>query len=225
MGDDHQGRAVAVELTQQLDDLATGPAVERTGRLVCEDDGRAADDRTRDRRALLLAAGELIGLVVEAVAQADAHQCFACALAALAEMNAVVQQATGDVVDRAHAVQQVELLEDEAHAVCAKRRQLVVRGRGGVVAVDHHVALGGAVQGAHDLQHRGLAGARGPDDGGQAATLDREVDPLERLDTAGVALADAAQLERVTILGMEHHCTAAFVTVIPGSRPSPLIST
>ena len=96
---------------------------------------------------------------------------------------------------------------------------------GGVVAVDHHVALGRAVERAHDLQHRGLAGARGPDDGDQAAALDREVDALERLDPAGVALADAAQLERVTILGVQHHCTAAFVTVMPGSRPSPLIST
>ena len=48
--------------------------VERAGRLVGEDQQRLGDQRARDRHALLLAAGELRGVVVGALAQPDALQ-------------------------------------------------------------------------------------------------------------------------------------------------------
>ena len=134
--DDDERRARRVELAQQLDDRRAGLRVQRAGRLVGEDDRGLADERAGDRRALALAAGELGRVVVEAVAEADAVERLARALAALRARHAGVEQAAGDVVDRRQPVEEVELLEDEAHAARAQRRQLVVGGGGGVEAVD-----------------------------------------------------------------------------------------
>ena len=46
-----------------VDDLAARLLVERGGRLVGQHHGRLGDQRARDRHALALAAGELLGLV------------------------------------------------------------------------------------------------------------------------------------------------------------------
>src|SRR5690606_41659207 len=68
-----EGRArLAVELEEQVFDAVARVVVEVARRLVGEEDGRAADERAGDGDALLLAAGELRRVVVEAVAEADA---------------------------------------------------------------------------------------------------------------------------------------------------------
>src|SRR5262245_43403892 len=59
VGDHAQGRAVAVELGEQLHHLRAVLAVEVAGGLVGEQDQRLADDGARDCDALLLTAGEL----------------------------------------------------------------------------------------------------------------------------------------------------------------------
>ena len=55
---------------RSLDHFLAGPRVEVAGRLVGHEDRRAVDQRPGDRHALLLAAGELAGVVVHPVAQA-----------------------------------------------------------------------------------------------------------------------------------------------------------
>ena len=63
---DHDDRLLelAVELLEQVEDLAGGGAVEVAGRLVGDEQVGVGDDRPGDRDALLLAAGELAGIVV-----------------------------------------------------------------------------------------------------------------------------------------------------------------
>ena len=70
---DHHGRlAVAVDrLAQQREHGGAGARVEVAGRLVGEQHRRPGDQRTRDRDALLLAAGQLGRLVAAPVGQAD----------------------------------------------------------------------------------------------------------------------------------------------------------
>jgi hypothetical protein len=65
---------VLVELLQQREHVAGAVGVEVTGRLVGEDDVGIGHDRTSDGDALLLAAGELAGEVIEAILQADELQ-------------------------------------------------------------------------------------------------------------------------------------------------------
>ena len=59
---------------QQREHLAAGPRVEVARRLVGEQQRRRQQQRPRDRDALLLAAGELGGHVLGAVAEPDAGQ-------------------------------------------------------------------------------------------------------------------------------------------------------
>ena len=67
----------AVELLQQRHDLEARRRIERAGRLVGEDQLRVVDQRARDGDALLLAAGELRGVMVRARAEADLLQLLA----------------------------------------------------------------------------------------------------------------------------------------------------
>ena len=60
-----------LELVEDLVDLVAGLAVELAGRLVGEDDHRVLDQGPGDRDPLLLAARELPGAMVQAIAQAD----------------------------------------------------------------------------------------------------------------------------------------------------------
>ena len=71
VGDEDDRPARGVELVEERHDLGAGVAVEVAGRLVGEDERRLGDERPGDGDALLLAAGQLGRLVVEAVAQAE----------------------------------------------------------------------------------------------------------------------------------------------------------
>ncbi len=58
----------------KLDDIASGRLVEIAGRLVGNDDGGIGRERAGERDALLLAAGKLGRIVMEAVALARRRQ-------------------------------------------------------------------------------------------------------------------------------------------------------
>ena len=71
---EQQRDAVAIQLLEDLHDLAAGARVEVARRLVGEQEARLHDDRAPDRDALALAARELIGPVVEARLEPDRLQ-------------------------------------------------------------------------------------------------------------------------------------------------------
>ena len=65
--DQHDGAAFFVQAREDPQDVLGGVRVEVAGRLVGEDQRGVGHDRPRDRDPLLLAAGQLGGLVVQAV--------------------------------------------------------------------------------------------------------------------------------------------------------------
>src|SRR5690606_21447894 len=69
--DHDDGLARLVEPLEHRHDLGAGDAVEVAGGLVGQDDIRVVDQRSGDRHALLLPAGELVGPVIEPLGQAD----------------------------------------------------------------------------------------------------------------------------------------------------------
>ena len=78
MGHDDEGRLAArVEIEEQRGDGVGRCAVEVAGRFVAEQQERIANQRAGDRGALLLAAGELAGTMIQAVAEADLREQFA----------------------------------------------------------------------------------------------------------------------------------------------------
>src|SRR4051812_31725362 len=75
MRDEHdRGAGLSVEHLEQLDDVRAGLAVEVAGGLVGEEEARRVAERSRDCDALLLATRELIGKVMQAVAEPDARE-------------------------------------------------------------------------------------------------------------------------------------------------------
>ena len=117
--------------------------------------------------------------------------------AALGDPAAAVEQAVGDVVEHAEAVEQEELLEDEAQSPGPQARQLLVGHGRGVLAGDADHAAGGPLQGAHDVQQGALARPRRADDGDQLALVDPQADAGQGHDrwVAGVLLDHVDQLQ------------------------------
>ena len=62
---------LGVELVEERHDLVAGLGVEVAGGFVGEDDGGLVDEGAGDGDALTLTAGELVGLVHHAAAEAD----------------------------------------------------------------------------------------------------------------------------------------------------------
>src|SRR5438045_1962792 len=83
-------RSTAMQLAQQLHNRFAVRRVEVSRRLVGEQDEWIPGNRTRDGDALLLTAGELCGIVLHAMAHADALESVLHALLALTGRHAAV---------------------------------------------------------------------------------------------------------------------------------------
>jgi hypothetical protein len=112
---DQDDRVVFVaQSLEQRQDLLAGPAVERTGGLVGEQDRRTIDQRARDRDALLLPARQFTGTMPGAIAETHRIQCRMRSVHPFVARDVDVAHRHGDVFQGAHARQQVEPLEYEA---------------------------------------------------------------------------------------------------------------
>ena len=192
MGDDHEGRAVLVELVEQVeDDLFVG-FVQVAGGLVGQQQLGVVDEGAGHAHALLLAAGELARQVCGAVGQADAVEGLE---GFLLVGHRVVVLGDHDVLEGRQVADEVELLEDEADGAAAHLGELVGGQVGDVVAVQHDGALGGGVHGADDVHERGLAGAGGADDGDPLAARDLEGHVVEGVQVP-IDLGDALEAQQ-----------------------------
>src|SRR5882672_7251974 len=190
--DDH-GRAVLCgEPGEEVDDLAAGSSVEVPGRLVREHDSRLHGERTGDRDALLLAAGQVPRQVVRSAGEADLVEELQRPFATAAHRGELHL----DVLDGCQRRDQVELLEDEPEGAQAQLGQLPVAQRGEIAVFEDDVAGARPVERAEELQKRRLAGAARPFERDELARLELEIDAVERTDGGRSALEelrDAAQ--------------------------------
>ena len=152
-------------------------------RLVQTDDGRLGDERTGDRHALALATGELGGLSVQVLLQADDVRELLDAPVSLGLGNLGVDEAELHVLPHAHGGVESVVLEDHGDVALAGL---------GVVhadAVDEQVAGADLLQAGDHTQRRGLATARRSDKHGEAAVRDGEVHVLNDRGLVLVGLA------------------------------------
>ena len=114
VGDQDAGGARVAAGAEQPQDLLTRLGVERSRRLVGEDQPPLADDRPRDRDPLLLAARHVVREPVGELGDADLAERDAGQLAGLPAAGAVELERQGDVLHGRQRRDQVEVLEDVA---------------------------------------------------------------------------------------------------------------
>src|SRR5438552_4383620 len=99
--EDHRCAGSRPELQELVLHERAGLHVERTERLVHQEETRLVDERLRERRALAHAAGKLMGVVPLETREADPSDPIACALIRLASFDAAETRACRDVVEHA----------------------------------------------------------------------------------------------------------------------------
>ena len=181
VGDHEDGDAGVVEFLEDAHDFDAGLAVEVAGGFVGEEEGGVVDEGAGDGDALLLAAGELVGVVVGAGCEADGLEGLEGAGAAGfgGVAVALVEEGEFDVFEGGGAGEEVEALEDESDFLVADVGEFVAVELGDVCAVEEVVAGGGAVEAADHVHEGGFAGAAGAHEGDEFAGLDVECDAAD----------------------------------------------
>ena len=150
--------ALAIERLNGRHDLVRGPRVEVSRRLVRQQDRRIVDEGPRDRDPLLLAARQLAREAALPVRQPEQLERLLRVHGAVREVSRV-EQRQGDVLDRARAREQVEILKDESDATAPDARERgFVEGRD-VDRLEEVPAARRPVEAAEDVHQRRLAGA------------------------------------------------------------------
>ncbi len=115
---------------QQLDDVASGRLVEIAGRFVGDDDGGIGRERTRERDALLLAAGKLGRIMMQARARPTAASSRSARASASARAGEFERHR--DVFQRRHGRDQMERLKDDADVAGRENARADLRRAGAI---------------------------------------------------------------------------------------------
>jgi hypothetical protein len=189
VGDEDEGLLLGLAQPQHV--LLEHPArlfVDCGKGLVEQEDLGVDGERAGEADALAHAAGELMRIALLEAGEADRGDVAPGDLVALRLAHAAELEAEGDVADHGRPGHQREVLEDEG---------ALGAGAGDRAAGDADLAGGRCQEARNDLQERGLAAAAGTEERGQSAPGETEIDRLQRLDTAGIDLADAPHLDQV----------------------------
>jgi hypothetical protein len=179
----------------QMVDGVDEDGVEAGGRLVEEDDLRLGDERPRDGDALAHAAGDLGGVFVPHLREADLSQGLLRPRQELGRRKpAALPDGEQDVVQHAERVEERPALEHDAEALADPVEGPPAEGSH-VLAVDHHAPGVGPDQPEEVPEQHGLAASRASDDDHQLGLRDLEVDPAEDL-LGPKALAEALDADQ-----------------------------
>ena len=195
MGDENdRGAEVGLEPPDQLEDLGLDRDVERSRRLVGDQEVGVARERHRDHHPLAHAARELMRVVVDPLlrvgdpdgAEELGRPVVGLRLGAALVLADLLGDLPTDPVDRVERGHRV--LEDHRDLCAADLPHRVLADLHQVAALVDDLALEHRVRvddEPHDRHHRdALAGARLPDDAHHLALRDREADAVDRADDA-----------------------------------------
>jgi len=189
VGDDDEGLAtLTIEPTHERQHVGRPRGVEVSRRLVAQDDHRIVDEGSRDRDALLLAAGKLHRPVSEPVGQSDRVQRPVGSRARRTARRTGVLRRQRNVLPRRQRGNQVERLEYEAHGLRADLRALSIRERRRIGAIDPEpwrqpIGAIRRVEQPEDVHQGALSGAGRPHDRHHLSGVDPHVDAAQGLDT------------------------------------------
>ena len=203
VGHEHDRLAAEIpEPEQVLLQVQAGLRIERAERLVHQDDRRIVGERADQRGPLAHAAGQLMRIVVLEAGEADGADQHVRARPRLGVEPPLDVEREQHVLQRRAPRQEIILLRHVADAAGQPGiERLGVAERSNLRLVAHLPAARGVDLRDH-VEQRGLAGARGPDDGEELAVGDREAqvlnDPRRGLAAAarGEPLAQVADFEQ-----------------------------
>ena len=163
------------QVAQDVEHLADQLGVQRGGDLVEQHQGRVGGQRPGQGGALLLAAGEPVGVLVGLVGQPEPAEQVARPRLGLAAGRAVhPARREGEVVEHGHVREQVVGLEDHPHPAPDPAR---VHPRvGDLLVLEPDAAVVDGLQQVQAAQQRGLAAARGADQADHVVRRDVEAD-------------------------------------------------
>ena len=133
-------------------------AVQISGRLVGDNDGRVLDNRPGDGDTLPLSAGKHIGVPVPVAVHSHLLQHIIDPLTDLVPVfHSHHPQRDGDIIKDSHVVHQIVILEDITHVQCPDLVHLTGHAPGDPLPIDIDLALVHLVQAADGIQQCGLA--------------------------------------------------------------------
>ena len=178
-----------------VDHLGAGGAVEVPGGLVRQQEARLVDEGPGNGHPLLLAPGQLPGVMPQPVAEADRRQLLPSPVEGIGLARQLARR--GHVLERGHGGDEVEGLEHDAHVPAPEPRERVLVEGAEIVAGHGGPPGGGPLQAADDHEERGLARPGRPDDAHRFSGGEIEVDAAQDLHRAGRAgQCDAETPER-----------------------------
>ena len=180
MGDHQHGQALLGQRAHDREHLPHHLRVQGGGGLVKEEDLRVHGQGPGDGHPLLLAAGELPGPGVDVGGHAHLVQVLhGQVLGLLLVLLQDLGLAHHAIFQHGHVVEEVEGLEHHPHPGAVGGGAPLLGEN--VLPMEEDLPAGGDLQQVDAPQQGGLAGARGPNDGGHVPGLHRKVDVLEHL--------------------------------------------
>ena len=163
--------------------LLAGRGVQVAGGLVGKEQARPVDEGAGDRDSLLLAAGELAGVVPQPVSEAHRGQLRPGPVEGVGLARELAGR--GHVLESGHGGDEMEGLEDDPDVAAPKPRERVLVQGGQVMSGRRDLPAGGAFKAADDHEQGGLARARGSDHAHRLPGCQVEVDAAQDLHRSG----------------------------------------
>ena len=180
---------------QRLANRLFGFTIERSGRLVQQQDRRILHECARDRDALALAAGQLDAAVADHGVETFRQAVDEIAAGRDRRPQHLVVGRIGPAIADVLAngtVEQRNVLRHDRDGLA----QALLRHLGDVLPVDGDAALVGIVEALQQREQRGLAAAGLTDQADALAGLEAQAEPLEDLLAAGIAEGDIVERNR-----------------------------
>ena len=204
MGNDNDGDAkLLVDLSQKLQHLLGGVRVEGAGGLVRQQKLRISGQRSGNTDALLLATGQLLRVVVTAIAQTNELQQLLDSSLAFTLRHSGKLQGVFNVSRSCTRRQQIKLLENHADA-SSNIAQLLFRHTNNVGFADQNLPTSGSFKAVDHTNKGGFAGARVADNANDFARLDRQVNVVERSDAAALGVKNFGQVAKFYARSCRH---------------------
>ena len=200
---DHDHQPVLGYLLQKIHDLHTGVRIQGAGGLVRQQNIRIIHQSPGNSHALHLATGHLVGALMELVAQAHILQGFGCPLPPFAGRNTGNGQCQLHIRQHRLVGDQIIALEHKADGMVSVRIPVPVGILPGGDPIDDQITAVVAVQTADHIQHCGLAGTAGAQNGDKLIVAQGQTYPIQgslHQIAGNVLFTDVLDLEHTTAL-------------------------